>query len=188
MLEAEFDQLTETLEGLAAEKNLQLAEQSVDDVLTYALFPQIGLKFLENRGNPQAFEPASSTEPEVTIASAPALVNHTGAAVYTVKVNGNPYTVEVAEGGDVTQVAPSAAPVATTSPESGEIMPAPLAGNIWKVNVAAGQSVQEGDVVLILEAMKMETEVRAPRPGQVVSVSVREGDSVAVGDPLLALA
>ncbi|MGB0360969.1 MAG: biotin/lipoyl-containing protein, partial [Endozoicomonas sp.] len=77
---------------------------------------------------------------------------------------------------------------AVANPVAGEPMPAPLAGNIWKVNVTPGQSVQEGDVVLILEAMKMETEVRAPRAGQVVAVSVREGDSVAVGDQLLMLA
>ena len=67
-------------------------------------------------------------------------------------------------------------------------MQAPLAGNIWKVNVVPGQAIQEGDVLLVMEAMKMETEVRAPRSGQVTSVAVREGDSVAVWDTLLALA
>ncbi|MGB1271883.1 MAG: biotin/lipoyl-containing protein, partial [Endozoicomonas sp.] len=99
--------------------------------------------------------------------------------------------VEVAEGGEVTQVASTTSTAQVANPvadEQGEPMPAPLAGNIWKVNVAPGQQVQEGDVVLILEAMKMETEVRAPRTGRVVSVSVREGDSVALGDTLLALA
>ena len=108
-------------------------------------------------------------------------------------MNGNAYTVQVSEGGDVTQLAPVSAPAA--QPETagvpasvGEPMPAPLAGNIWKVNVTLGQNIQEGDVLLILEAMKMETEVRAPRSGQVTSVDVREGDSVAVGDTLLALA
>nr|MDT0253051.1 biotin/lipoyl-containing protein [Endozoicomonas sp.] len=112
-------------------------------------------------------------------------------AVYTVRVNGNPYTVEVSEGGDVTQVVPASLPGAqpASAPAAfGEPMPAPLAGNIWKVNVTPGQNIQEGDVVLILEAMKMETEVRSPRSGQVTSVDVREGDSVAVGDTLLSLA
>ncbi|HCH24847.1 MAG TPA: oxaloacetate decarboxylase, partial [Oceanospirillaceae bacterium] len=65
---------------------------------------------------------------------------------------------------------------------------APLAGNIWKVHVAPGQTVQEGDVLLILEAMKMETEVRAANAGTVGEVSVKEGDAVSVGDTLLTLA
>ena len=155
----------------------------VDDVLTYALFPQVGLKFLQNRDNPGAFEPAPGTEPEVK--PEPVAVMPADNAVYTVKVNGNPYTVEVSQGGQVTQVVP-AAPVVSTP--SGEPMQAPLAGNIWKVNVVPGQAIQEGDVLLVMEAMKMETEVRAPRSGQVTSVAVREGDSVAVGDTLLALA
>ncbi|WP_067586919.1 sodium-extruding oxaloacetate decarboxylase subunit alpha [Endozoicomonas ascidiicola] len=189
-LEAEFNKLTTELEGLAQEKGIKLADQAVDDVLTYALFPQVGLKFLQNRGNPDAFEPAPGTEPEVK-STAAASVNQTDSAVYTVRVNGNPYTVEVAEGGDVSQVIPASSanqPAAVPAAASGEPMPAPLAGNIWKVHVTPGQQVQEGDVVLILEAMKMETEVRAPRAGQVTSVSVREGYSVAVGDQLLALA
>ena len=67
-------------------------------------------------------------------------------------------------------------------------MPAPLAGNILEVNVHPGDPVQAGDVIVILEAMKMETEVRAPRAGSVVSVSVKQGDSVAVGDALIMLA
>lgn len=67
-------------------------------------------------------------------------------------------------------------------------MPAPLAGNIFKVNVTAGQQVNEGDVVIVLEAMKMETEVRAPRSGTVTQVSVKEGDAVKVGATLLTIA
>ena len=70
----------------------------------------------------------------------------------------------------------------------GEPVEAPLAGNIWKVHVSPGQTVQEGDVLLILEAMKMETEVRASKAGTVGTVSVKEGDSVSVGDTLLTLA
>ena len=183
LLESEFDKLTNEFAQLAQEKGIKLADQMVDDVLTYALFPQVGLKFLQNRDNPGAFEPAPGTEPEIK--PEPVAVMPADNAVYTVKVNGNPYTVEVSQGGQVTQVVP-AAPVASTP--SGEPMQAPLAGNIWKVNVVPGQAIQEGDVLLVMEAMKMETEVRAPRTGQVTSVAVREGDSVAVGDTLLALA
>ena len=112
--------------------------------------------------------------------------------VYNVKVNGNAYTVEVSESGEVSQVTSQAASqeksAAPAPAGSGEAMPAPLAGNIWKINVNPGESVKEGDVMLILEAMKMETEVRAPRGGKISTVTVREGDSVAVGDTLLCLA
>ena len=66
-------------------------------------------------------------------------------------------------------------------------VPAPLAGNIFKVNVASGQAIKSGDVIMILEAMKMETEVRSPESGTVHSVLVKEGDAVQVGDILLTL-
>ncbi|WP_257283857.1 sodium-extruding oxaloacetate decarboxylase subunit alpha [Endozoicomonas sp. SESOKO1] len=198
LLESEFDKLTAELHGLAREKDIKLAEQPVDDVLTYALFPQVGLKFLQNRGNPDVFEPASGTEPDVKPAAqatsvALPMAPSMDSSVYTVRVNGNAYTVEVSDGGDVSQLAPvsasAAQPEAASVPVSaGEPMPAPLAGTIWKVNVTPGQHIQEDDVLLVLEAMKMETEIRAPRSGQVTSVAVREGDSVAVGDTLLALA
>ena len=113
-----------------------------------------------------------------------------GPEVYTITVNGQNYVVQVAEGGDVTAVAPASAPAAPAAAPagSGEPVPAPLAGNIWKVQVSAGQAVQEGDVLVILEAMKMETEVRAARAGTVTSVDVKEGDAVQVGDSLVSLA
>ncbi len=107
------------------------------------------------------------------------------------KVNGNPYVVEVTEGGDLSSVTPAAAaPAAAPEPAvggAGEPLPAPLAGNIFKVNVAPGDAVAAGDVIVILEAMKMETEVRAPRDGTVASVEVKVGDTVAVGDTLISV-
>ena len=66
-----------------------------------------------------------------------------------------------------------------------ETLNAPLAGNIFKVMVNEGDHVEAGDVVIIMEAMKMETEVRAVTAGEIVSLFTKEGDSVAVGDPLL---
>lgn len=188
LLAPEVTKLTEELRTLASEKGISLAggEKEIDDVLTYALFPQVGLKFLENRGNADAFEPAPTLEDTQTMSASK---NNTP-AVYTITVNGQNYVVQVAEGGDVTSIAtaaPAAAPVAPAA-GSGEPVPAPLAGNIWKVQVAPGQAVQEGDVLVILEAMKMETEVRAAKAGTVVAVDVKEGDAVQVGDSLLTLA
>jgi oxaloacetate decarboxylase alpha subunit len=190
LLDAELDDLCDELRKLAAEKGIALTagEGEIDDVLTYALFPQVGLKFLENRGNPAAFEPAPGTEP----AAAPAANVPGGIAdVYTVTVNGNSYVVEVAEGGDIAAIAPAAVPTpaAAAAPVSAasEPLAAPLAGNIVRIEVSPGDAVGAGDVVLILEAMKMETEVRASRDGSVTSVDVKVGDSVAVGDTLLTL-
>jgi oxaloacetate decarboxylase alpha subunit len=188
LIEPEMDKLVSELKEIAAEKGIELekGEREIDDVLTYALFPQIGLKFLENRGNPDAFEPVPTLEDALAM-SAP---KKSGPEVYTITVNGQNYVVQVAEGGDITAVAPASAPAAPVAAPagSGESVPAPLAGNIWKVQVSAGQAVQEGDVLVILEAMKMETEVRAARAGTVTSVDVKEGDAVQVGDSLVSLA
>ena len=197
LLEDELDKLTDELRGLAQEKGIKLAEgeREIDDVLTYALFPQVGLKFLENRDNPDAFEPVPK-EADAT----PVATTVGDASVYTINVSGQSYVVEVAEGGDVSAIglAPvvgtnpvAAAPVgapATAPVTGGEPITAPLAGNIWKVHATPGQAVQEGDVLLILEAMKMETEVRAHKAGTIGSVTVKEGDAVSVGDALLTLA
>ena len=187
MLENELQSLTDEFETLAKEKSLRVADEQIDDVLTYALFPQIGMKFLENRDNPSAFEPVPTGEPEIT---APASPGSTEA--YTVVVDGHAYNVSVGPGGQVAdiQAAPATAPVAASSPATGgagQAVPAPLAGNIFKINTAAGQMVKSGDVIMVLEAMKMETEVRAPADGVVQAINVKEGDVVQVGDTLITL-
>ncbi|MAL93994.1 MAG: oxaloacetate decarboxylase subunit alpha [Haliea sp.] len=200
LLEPELESLQDELEALAREQDIRLAEDErrIDDVLTYALFPQVGLKFLSNRGNPEAFEPAPDSEATAAPATAPKAQDRSareaGAAVYTVNVNGQAYVVEVSEGGDIQQLQPAASAPAEAAPANqtggdsgGKPVPAPLAGNIVRVNVAAGDAVESGEVIVVLEAMKMETEVRAPAAGQVRAVEVKAGDSVAVGDPLITL-
>ncbi|MFP3342154.1 sodium-extruding oxaloacetate decarboxylase subunit alpha [Vreelandella aquamarina] len=194
-LAPEMDKLATELKQKASADSIRLAEneREVDDVLTYALFPQIGLKFLKNRDNKDAFEPA----PEAPQAAAPAKAEAPAAApapaggpeTYTVKLNGKAYVVEVSEGGEIgdIQEQPAAQPEAAAPAPSGESIDAPLAGNIFKVNVRPGDQVAEGDVVIILEAMKMETEVRASSAGTVSKVNVSEGDSVSVGDALIEL-
>ncbi|WP_346795623.1 sodium-extruding oxaloacetate decarboxylase subunit alpha [Halomonas sp. Bachu 37] len=195
-LAAEMDRLQAELKEKAKDENIRLAEgeREVDDVLTYALFPQIGLKFLKNRDNPEAFEPAPQAEEQAAqvpakqqAASAPAPAGTP--ETYTVKLNGKAYVVEVAEGGEIGEVQEQPAATAEAAPAapSGASITAPLAGNIFKVNVKPGDSVAEGDVVIILEAMKMETEVRASSAGKVAAIKVNEGDSVAVGDTLIEL-
>ena len=79
--------------------------------------------------------------------------------------------------------APAAAPAAPAG--SGEAVTAPMPGNILKVNVTAGQAVKEGDVLCVLEAMKMENEILAPKAGTVTSVAVAKGSTVDTGAALV---
>ncbi len=187
LLEPEMDKLRAELKQKASEDKISLAsgESEIDDVLTYALFPQIGLKFLKNRGNPDAFEKAPTGKESA------AVLNEGGEEVYTVSVEGRSYTVTVNEGGDLTGIKALGASNTSGSGaiNSGEglAVNAPLAGNIFKVLVTEGQEVAEGEALLVLEAMKMETQVSAPKAGIVSGIQVKAGDVVAVGDTLLSL-
>ena len=178
----------------AKAKGVKLADNAVDDALIVALFPQIAWKFLENRNNPAAFEPAptgneSAVENKPVSKAAPSA---SGSAVYTVELEGKAFVVKVSEGGDISHVAttaPQAAPQAAPAPATGGTpVTAPMAGNIWKVVATEGQTVAAGDVLFILEAMKMETEVKAAQAGTVRGICVKAGDAVAVGDPVMTLA
>ncbi|WED26199.1 sodium-extruding oxaloacetate decarboxylase subunit alpha [Vibrio sp. DW001] len=188
LIEDELDTLTTELLEKAKAEGISLAEDTVDDVLTYALFPQVGLKFLKNRRNPDAFEPAPGKEkPAPAQIAAPAVG---GVESYSVKVDGQVYDVEVGPQGQLTTVTPTTvAPTTTPAAASdAEVVLAPLAGTIFKVMIAPGTQVAEGEVLLILEAMKMETEIRATKAGTVAEINVKEGDAVMVGSPLLSLA
>ena len=120
---------------------------------------------------------------------------------YNVTVNGTAYeiTLEVVDAADVkttaapapaaapaTAPAPAAAPVA--APAGGETVAAPMPGNILAVNVQNGASVKKGDVLMILEAMKMENEIMAPCDGTVASVNVTKGSTVETGATLCVIA
>ena len=115
--------------------------------------------------------------------------------IYKVTLNGKVYEVEVEKGEAVIQAeyeaalpqaAPAPAPAAPApAPAVGaNTVPAPLPGNINEVRFSAGQSVKAGDVVIILEAMKMENEIVAPRAGTLTKVHVQKGAVVNTGDPL----
>ncbi len=202
LLADELDDLTSALKLRAQELSITLADAVIDDVLIYALFPQIGLKFLQHRGDASAFEQAPSVTPAATAAAeAAAVAPAKRVEHYAVKVDGVLYQVEVGPSdslsitstqqanasGKASAVVSSTAAAKPTRNESLNVT-APLAGNVFKVLVKAGQQVQAGEVVMILEAMKMETDIKAQHSGEVTKIHVREGDSVAVGDVMLSVA
>ena len=190
-IEPEMDSIVEEVKGLAKEEDFDLADSVEDDALIYALFQQIGLKFLQNRNNPSAFEPLPIAKNE-NISDGP--------ETYTVEVDGKQFNAVVTDGGQDIQVSPAgiptgivaaapsqtAAPVASPTGEQVAIT-APLSGNIFKVVAQPGQSVAEDDVVIIMEAMKMETEVRAISAGVVSQIHVKEGDAVTAGQAIISL-
>ena len=186
-IDPEMDTLEAEFDSIIAEKGIKLENEKIDDLLIYILFPQVGMQFLENRNNPDFFEPVPQAPSEGPKED----------AVYTVKHNGQEYVVEVKSGGDISSIqvagqasaaSQASAPQAATSAVNAEDIPAPLAGNIWKVLVSPNQQINEGDTLVILEAMKMETEVKAARSGTVVAVNVSEGDQVSAGQAIISLA
>ena len=188
LLEPEFEKQRTTLLGLVKEEGVSLVNE-VDDTLTYTLFPQVGWKFLKNRNNPDVFEPVPSEEDVLTSASKA----KADSGIYTVKVEGKAYVVKVTDGGDVSHLGEvkgglAPAPQVAVSPKGEAVeISAPLAGNVFNVSVELGDSVAEGDVILVLEAMKMETEIRSTHFGVVSEIFVNTGDAVKVGDVLLTL-
>ncbi|MCL4120164.1 UNVERIFIED_CONTAM: hypothetical protein GTU68_040908 [Idotea baltica] len=183
----EMQSLTKDLKEHAKVKKITLADNVIEDVLTYALFQQIGFKFLQNRDNPAEFEPIPSTENH----SIPKKIHNS--SVYTVNVEGASYIVEVNEGGEITAMESLAKDKNTVAQPSANlsndivIQNAPLTGNIFKVLISEGDMVQEGDILFILEAMKMETEIQAINSGIVKSIHVVVGDNIALNEPLITL-
>ena len=192
LLEPELEKLTVELRKLAEDNKVKLAKEEIDDVLTYALFPQIGFKFLENRGNPAAFEPAPTLEDaapaklgadvgefDVTVNGRSFRVEAPSAGVLT--VNGRSYKVDVAAAGEKPAVQ------GVPSKGEGEVVKSPMAGHILRINVSPGQHVEPNTVVIVMEAMKMETEIRTRTGGIVGSIAVKVGETVASQDDLLTL-
>ncbi|MEE2025318.1 sodium-extruding oxaloacetate decarboxylase subunit alpha [Alkalimonas mucilaginosa] len=190
LLEPEMERLSKELQEIAKKESISLADAQVDDVLTYALFPQVGLKFLKNRNNPAAFEPVPEVPSDTGSTTSPAVTVTGGVAAYSVRVDGKVYEVEVAPSGELSSIKPVVEeniPGRASVTGSGTLT-APLAGNIWKVVTKEGAQVKKGDVVIIMEAMKMETEVRAAVDGTIQQIHVSAGDAVTNGDVLITYA
>jgi oxaloacetate decarboxylase alpha subunit len=202
LLEPEMDRLSGKLDQIAKDQGIRRADNPVEDVLIYALFLQVGLRFLKNRDNPDAFEPPPWLEEMAPAAEAKTTLTTNTAGVptrYRVAVNGKQYEVDVTPEGVLTSMrtagagsAPAAVPISVVAPVpvaepagGGSPLASPLTGTVVRLCCQVEQAVESGEVVVILEAMKMETEIRADRSGTIVSIAVREGDSAQAGDALL---
>ncbi len=183
LLPDEWQKLYDELHRTSVEKNIQLAHCADEDVLIYALFPQIGLNFLAHRGDASAFESPPGTPQEIKD-RAPNQSAPSTSESYQVLLDGQQYQVMVLPD---TQPAPPSdqqAPSAAGAQQQ-NVMSAPLAGNVFNVLVQPGDRITQGQVLFILEAMKMETEIRAEGDGVVQSIAVKTGDKVNVGDTLI---
>ncbi len=186
LIDAEMDKLIADVQEKAKAENVTLGKNIEEDALINGLFAQIGWKFLTNRNNPSAFEPKPDAE---AFAAANTPKKDAGIETYTVNVDGKNFNVAVAVGGTALNIQPvisTAAPLAAVA-GSGATIEAPMAGNILKILVHAGSEVKEGDVVVLMEAMKMETEVRSKFAGVVSAIHVKEGNAISGGTVLVSL-
>ena len=170
-----FQSVEDEFKSVIAEKNIT-ADASIENILIYAMFPEIGLNFIENSDNPDYFESEPLDITQLTDSSYLVTVEDQEYSV-TLKADNS---VMINDGSQINQV------VSNPSIEAGagEVIAAPLGGNIFRVIIAEGESVDADSTILILEAMKMETEIKAPSAGVVGKIFVKPGDMVKPGTPL----
>lgn len=188
LIDAEMDKLIADVQDKAKTENVTLTGQLEEDALINGLFAQVGWKFLANRTNPSAFEPKPDAE---KFAAQQAPKKDDAIETYTVNVDGKNFNVAVGPGGSALSIQPTTsaahtAPLAAVA-GSGATIDSPMAGTILKVLVNTGSEVKEGDIVILMEAMKMETEIRSKFAGVVSAVHVKEGNAVSSGSVLITL-
>jgi len=200
LLQPEIESLTLELQQISEKEDLTLSDRLIEDVLIYALFPQVGIKFLANRGDLSKFEARSQLNTTAMKAKDPRQqkTNDSNCENYNVVVNGKSFQVSVSAAGEVVKIKNRPEYLnnsdvdkfteknASSEAVSNTIL-APLAGNVFKLLIAVGDSVEKGQPVLLLEAMKMETEISSTHSGTVSQVFVSEGDAVKLNEKLIAL-
>ena len=189
LIEPEMDKLIAEVQEKAKAEGVKLAKHIEEDALINGMFAQVGWKFLVNRGNPSAFEAAPDAKAFAAANNVPKTAAVEGAPeTYTVNVDGRNFNVTVGPVGAPLTIQPTAPDKSQPAPvSSGSEVYAPMAGNILKILVDVGSAVAEGEVVVIMEAMKMETEVRSKFAGTVSAVHIKEGGAVAGGNALISL-
>ncbi|NOS90090.1 MAG: oxaloacetate decarboxylase, partial [Methylococcaceae bacterium] len=189
LIEAEMDKLIAEVQEKAQAENVRLANVE-EDALINGMFAQVGWKFLANRGNPAAFEAAPNALAVAATAATPAPTTFKASTeTYSVTVDGRNFNVTVGPAGAPLAIQPAVAETTLVAPaaSTGAVVYAPMAGNILKILVEVGSTVAEGEAVVIMEAMKMETEVRSKFAGIVTAVHIKEGGAVAGGNALITL-
>ena len=171
----EYEQTKKRFLDLIQDK---IVEDTEENILIYTLFPEIGLKFLENKDDKNAFE------------KSPIQLNEEKNGYYKVVIDDKDYIVkysqtekpEIINGNTEKNVQPSNSN--SVSNETGLIVNAPLAGNIFKIEKNIGDDIQEDETIIVLEAMKMETTIKTPKNGKIKNIFIKNGDKVQSGDPL----
>jgi len=188
LLAPEMAKLLAEVREKAQAEGVKLAECAEEDALINGMFAQVGWKFLANRGNKSAFEPAPDVAVTAMPDAAPAkAVTAQATESYTVNVDGKSFNVVVGPVGSAMTIQPVETHVVDLNAHAGAVVYAPMAGNILKILVTEGSVVAEGEIVVLMEAMKMETEVRSKFAGVVSAIHVKEGAAVAGGNALISL-
>ena len=171
----EYEQTKKRFTDLTQQKDV---EDTEENILIYTLFPEIGLKFLENKDDKNAFE------------KSPIQLNEEKNGYYKVVIDDVDYIVKYSQTekpqiiNENTENNAQPSNSNSVSNETGLIVKAPLAGNIFKIEKNIGDNIQEDETIVVLEAMKMETTIKTPTSGKIKNIFIKNGDKVQSGDPL----
>ena len=183
LLEPELEKIKTELLKEKAQNNFDLSTDIIDDILTYALFPQVALYFFKNRKDLTAFEPIPDTKSKDSTNTINPIDNNQNQSKYNIKVNGRIFEVEVMDNFELKVETPKNIKNAKESTEA--TIDCPLSGTITNIKCKVGDKIRSGQVILVLEAMKMETEVVAEENLEILQIPVAVGDKVTQGQALI---
>ena len=178
-----FDDLVEEFKKVIKDNSLGV-EANEDNTLIYALFPEIGLNYFKHIGDPEFFE------------QRPLDIHQKSSNSYLVTIDEKEFSVTIDENNNFEIASGSVLNTSPNQPQQVEPqtssvssqLNAPLGGNIFKILIAEGQTVSKDQTLIILEAMKMETEIKSPADGVISNIHIQVGDAVAPGDLLIDIA
>ena len=173
----EYDLIKEKFVKAIKEKNIDI-ENNEENILIYTLFPEIGLKFLENKNNKEFFE------------KSPTQITEEKEGFYKIIIDDADYLVKYSKTNDPEIIngehkfTKDQNIEDTVSLQEGLIITAPLAGNIFKIEKKVGDKINQDETVVVLEAMKMETTIKTPSKGTIKQIFIKDGDKVQPGEAL----
>ena len=178
-----FDDLVEEFKKVIKDNSLDI-EANEDNTLIYALFPEIGLNYFKHLDAPEFFE------------QRPLDIHQQSSSSYLVTIDEKEFSVTIDENNNFDIATGSASNISPNQPQqvkpqassASSQLNAPLGGNIFKILITEGQTVSKDQTLIILEAMKMETEIKSPADGVISNIHIQVGDAVAPGDLLIDIA